>query len=421
MRRAPWRLAAVGIVIAAACTQDVTAPGACPTFCPSAVLTVIDTVLAGAIIHDSAFGRPIGFVNPYNATSLLAANLPGVRDSRPIFRTARITTRMSISTTDTTTGAVTGVDSLYLRFTITRRDTATHNLRLSVFSLPITIDSTTALPDLAGSFAGTPVRTINIDTLVALPGRKNTVTGDSAVVDSINNRVTVLLSLDSSQAPFSLADSGQLAFGFRVDADAQPTIALGAFEAGLGPGITWFLKVDSLGVVAHRSQTPTTAFDSFVFTPAALPLDSTLAVGGVPSARSLLRVLFPRSLISDSSLLTRATLELIPALNPTGIAADSFGLVASAIVADFGAKTPLDLTHVDTTIIHVGVYDTVRVDITRILRYWAADTLAPTAIELFQVPEGADFAEIRFRPSADSTHRPRLRLTYSPHYPFGRP
>ena len=421
LKRALELLIMGGVVGFVACTQDVAAPGVCPEFCPSGSLSVIDTVLRTAITRDSSYGRPFGYVNAYGSTSLLAANLPGVRDSRPVFRTTSLATRMILGT-DTTTGAVIGVDSLYLRFTITKRDTATRNLSVSIYALPLTIDSTTSFAALATPFAGTPVRTINIDTLLAQPGRKNVVTGDSAVVDTVNSRVTVLVSLDSSQAPYSVADSGKLAFGFRITADNQAAIGLGSFEAGLGPVVTWYLKVDSLGLgTAHRAQTPTTAFDSFVFTPAAAALDSTLAVGGVPSARSLLRITFPRSILGDSSLLTRATLELIPAVSPTGIAADSFGIVASAIVADFGAKTPLDLAHVDTTIVHIGVIDTVRIDVTSILRFWAADTLAPTAIVLRQVPEGADFAEIRFKPSADSTHRPRLRITYSPHYQFGKP
>ena len=85
-----------------------------------------------AITRDSAYGRPVGYTNPYTSPYLLADSLPGVRDSRVVMRFAAVAPRGLIGT-DTTTGAVIGVDSLWLRLTITQRDTATRNLRLFDF------------------------------------------------------------------------------------------------------------------------------------------------------------------------------------------------------------------------------------------------------------------------------------------------
>jgi hypothetical protein len=425
MRRGAARLAHVGVAaLLAACTEQVSAPAVCPAYCPTGSLTVVDTVLRTAITRDSSYGRPIGYVNPYAAPQLLAANLPSVRDSRPIFSTVALAPRMTVGTgTDTTTGAVIGVDSLWVRLVITRRDTATHNLALSLYLLPLGIDSTTTFAALAGPFASPPIRVVNVDTLVKRAGGgsgHDGTTGDSIVVDTLGKRMTLLLRLDSAQAPYSAPDSGKLALGIRVGADSLASIALGGFAGGVGPGVTWFFKVDSLGHgVVHRALTPVTAFNSFVFTPPPAALDRRLAVGGVPATRTILRVAFPRT-IRDSSQIIRATLVLIPAVAPQGVPADSFGIVAQAAVADFGAKSPLLLIPVDTTRLHIGTTDTVRIEVTNIMRLWAADTLTPTTLVLRQTPEGADIAEIRFYASVDSTLRPVLHITYAAPFPFGK-
>jgi hypothetical protein len=116
----------------------------------------------------------------------------------------------------------------------------------------------------------------------------------------------------------------------------------------------------------------------------------------------------------------RATLELVTAVSPQGLPADSFKLVANAAAIDFGGKSPIDPLRVDTLTVHIGVTGTVRIDVTNIVRFWTVDTIAPTTMLLRQVPEGANFAEIRFYPSSDATRGPILHLTYSPRFPFGQ-
>jgi hypothetical protein len=414
------RIARVGCtVLLVACTQDLAAPGTCPDFCQSAALTIADTVLRAAISLDSAYGRPVGYVAPHNALTLLAADLPGLRDSRPIFRTVGILTRIRL-TTDTTTFAVTGVDSLRLSLTITRRDTASHNLKLAFYKIPLTIDSSTAFAALTVPFAAAPVRRVNVDSLLAQPGGKDNATGDSVVVDSTNHFIRLLLKFDAVQAPLVLADTGRLAFGIRVSADKLPSIALGASEyTGLGPAVTWFLKVDSLGSVARRTQARVAAFDAFVFDPPALPLGTALVVGGVPATRSVLRITLPRA-IRDSARVIRATLDLIPTTAPQGIAADSFQIVAHPVVADFGPKSLLSATHTDTTRMYIALSDTVHIDVTDVLRFWTTDTVVSTTLILRQIPEGADFAEFRFHGSRDVGLRPTLHITYVPRYVLGK-
>lgn len=409
-------------LVSVCCTNDIAAPALCPQFCPLGSLLVVDTVLMTAISRDSAYGRPAGYVNPNRTLTLIAANEPGIKDSRPIMLMPALPTRLVLQ--DTTTAPVIGVDSFVVTLTITNRDTAVHNLTLSLYALPLAIDSATTFAALSPAFAAPPIRTVNVDRLVALPNYDDPVTGDSALVDTVFHRVTLLLKLDSAQAPYSVPDTGKLAFGVRVSADQPTDIGLGAvLNFGLGPGLVAYLKVDSLGVgVAHR-RTPlgfgTPVVNTFVFDPPASPIDSTLVIGGVPATRSILRIAFPR-VIRDSQQIARATLEFIPAVLPQGVPADSFGLVAQAVIADLGDKSALDPIHVDTTHIYIGPLDTVRVEVTNLMRLWAADTLATTAIVLRQEPEGADFAELRLFSSATAAYRPRLHITYSPSFPFGQ-
>src|SRR3989449_9798904 len=115
-----------------------------------------------------------------------------------------------------------------------------------------------------------------------------------------------------------------------------------------------------------------------VFDPPPPPLDSTLAVGGAPSARSILRVVLPRA-IRDSSQIIRATLILVPAVPVKGAPSDSFVVEAHTVLADFGAKSPLvlDATRTDTTFVRVGATDTVRIEVTNLLQFWTSDSTRP--------------------------------------------
>lgn len=353
----------------------------------------------------------------------------GIAKSRPIAHTYRFGT-------DTTQNPIVGVDSVRLDVTILHRDTAAHNLRLHLYRIPKTIDSTTTFADVTPAFTDSLVRSVNVDSLIAMPGLRDPATQDSVVVDTVANTVRLLLMLDSVQAPYVEADSGVLAFGFQVTADSLASVALGKSRSGNGMFLTWYVQVDSLGQdTVPRSPPPAagTEFDTFVFDPPLPPLDSTLAVGGVPAARSIVRVDLPRA-IRDSAQIIRATLILVPDRPAEGVPADSFLVAAHRVLSDFGAKSPLagplfsgDSSHASVARVRIGSADTVTFELTQMLRLWAADTTAPTAFMLRQSTasgrfvEGATFAEIRFRPSSDSVYRPALHVTYMPRFRFGVP
>ncbi len=426
-------LGVLGALVALACTESLTAPGQCPNFCPTTAIGLTDIILTSAIGRDSAYGRPIGYVNPPSDTVLLADSLPSV-DSRPILRFGSVATRVVIAKNDTTTGPLLAPAAVRVRLHLVRRDTAAHNLRLKFYRLPLSIDSTTTFAALVDSFNVTPIRSINVDSLLAKAGGVDTVTGDSVTVDSAYaplRRLVFALKFDSLQIPWSPADSGKVALGIRVGADVPTTVVIAATESGAGAGITWESRLDSAGTFVIRKQSPAATFDGFVFDPPSPALDSNLAVGGVPSARSLLRVDLPRR-IRDSTQIVRATLILVPAVAAQGAPGDSFFVAVNQVAADFGAKSPLSFAlRPDSVTILVGKKDTVTVEVTNFLRAWQTDTTIPHALllrQLREIPkagtlllEGSTFSEIRFYSSRATGVSPALHLTYIPRYQFGKP
>jgi len=247
-----------GVLLAAACVERVSAPGDCPAFCPSGQIEIVDTVLTSIISRDSTFR---GYVTALSAPLLLAADLPGFVDGRAIFRINGFGQRFILSTADT--GAILGADSARLQLTVARRDTGAHNLSLAFYRLPITVDSTTTFAGLAGPFTDSLVKRVNIDTLLARPGHKDTLTGDSVVVDTVNNVLVLALKFDTAAARYVGTDSGTVAYGVRVSADSLASIAITRSTLSW----QWYLRVDSIGTpVARKPGSLGAAFSSLCST-----------------------------------------------------------------------------------------------------------------------------------------------------------
>jgi hypothetical protein len=431
---------AIGALAALACFENPTSPAQCPAFCPGGGLEAVESLLSTAVERDSSFA---GYVQAHQAPVLIASSVPGVQ-SRPIWVSLPIDTRFRIDTgTDTTTGPIV-VDSMKLTVTVFRADTAAvHNLRLAFYQLPVGIDSATTFADLASAFAGAPLRVINVDSLAALPSRRDTITGDTVIaIDSARNRVALRVKFSGSQTGFSAVDSGKLALGVIATGDNPPSLALGSVESGLGATAWWFYRVDSAGKLIPPDSLPLKApdslpapprFDSFVFDAPPVTLDANLTVGGVPSIRSLLRFNLPRGL-RDSTQIIRATLQLVPAGGAV-TTTDSVFLRVKRLLADLGAKSPVAIdTLVASSPPFVGVpSDTVRIEMTTLFRLWQADTSAVTAVYLSLLrldrvdsihlsgDEAGTLSALRFFSSRATAFRPSIRLTYVPRVKFGAP
>lgn len=425
----------------ASCTEEATAPGRCPNFCPGGTTDIKDTIFTDVIQRDSSYR---GYLPPYAAEAMAAADLPNMDSRALVVLPHNMITTVHTSSTDTTSVPIV-VDSSRFRLTILRRDTSATNLKLRVYRLPITTDSNSTFASLDPDFTAAPIDTVNVSQLLARPPIVDTAKADSAnrrifgdttrtdsaghiltVADS-GRTLTLYFHFDTVQAPFVATDSGQLAFGFRVAADSFASASLGSTESAHSPLMQWFfhhtihdttgVKPDST-VYDNRLRTP--QFDSFVFNPPTAPLDSNLAVGGAPSARSLVRLTLPKFL-HDSLDVVRATAILVPVAPVVGAPSDSFSILVRPILTDLGGKSPLSSAFSATRTIHTGTADTVTIELTDLVRAWAQDTTAQTAFFLAHVPEAASFTEIRFYSSRAPGFRPALHITYVKRFPFGTP
>jgi len=436
------------LFVAAACTEQSTAPGACPDFCPGSQILSHDTVFTTIIERDSSFR---GYLASYQALMMTAADSPGVIESRAFFTTDTVLSRIQAKIGDTTTVPKI-VDSLRLRLVILQRPKHTTGLKLRLYRLPVTLDSTTTFAFLDPYFAAAPIDSVDISALQEAPGATDTAIThywrvlcplciDSVRVDPDQNvlltqndsSLLIYMKLDSLQVPLSEADTGRAAFGFGVGSDSFPSVGLGTSESGVNsPLLRWFYHYtipDTVSTtpdsVKSNDKIVPPRFDNFVFNPPTPALDSNLTIGGVPSARALLRVNLPRFL-HDTVDVVRATLLLVPVNAIPGVPSDSLKIVAYPVFGDLGAKSPINTGPtgaplIDSAFVHIGSTDTVRLELTKMVRVWTLDTTIVTAFVLAQRPEAASYTEARFYSSRAPAFRPALAVTYVSRYKFGRP
>ncbi|HEY3012712.1 MAG TPA: hypothetical protein VGJ36_08205 [Gemmatimonadales bacterium] len=392
-------------IVISGCQERLTAPGDCPALCPGGTPQVFDEVLNPILGADSSFR---GYVQPNTAAALLVSNgLQGV-EQRAIVRFLRRSD--SVSVRDTLRAYT--IDSVALGFTIVARDTTLSGVQLQLYRLPTTIDSTTTFADVDPAFAPG-----NLVTTIAVP--------DSVKAGTVR---TVLQGVDLSRVEIPAADSGVLALGVRVEAPVPTGVRLGATASGTGPAFVTYATLDipDTGTAKLRSFPLTAAFNSFV-PPIQQAEDSTLlAVGGEPSSRALLRFQLPARL-RDSATIVRATLELTPVVPISGLPTDPARLQARAVLADLGAKSPVNSTagRVPADTLEAGTSGTVDFEAVRLVELWLGATARPSALVLSMAPdlEAASFSRPLFYSTRapDPAVRPRLRVSYLLSFPFENP
>jgi hypothetical protein len=420
----------------AACTEESMAPGVCPDFCPGGSIDINDTIFTDIIVRDTAFR---GYVQPYQAEFMAVADSPGVVDSRALFIMNTLLPTVAATATDT---VPISVDSSRLRVIIARRDTGATNLVLKVYRLPNTVDSLSTFADLDPAFSAAAIDSVNVSDLLARPLIDDTATvriwGDTIQTDSAGHTLQIAPSdsslilffdLDTLQVPYVAADSGKTTFGLRVSADSFASISVGTSANPLvdrDPLLRWFYHHTVPDTVSSQpdsvnftSSQRGTVLHSFVFDPPNAALDDHLTVGGSASARSLLRVAVP-PFLHDSIDVVRATLILVPAVPVQGVASDSFAVIARPLLTDLGRKSPLSTVTAlnGITTVRPNAPDTVRIEISDLVRTWVADTTIATGFMLVPAPEGSTYSEIRFF-SSRGAQRPALHVTYVKRFPFG--
>jgi hypothetical protein len=217
------------------------------------------------------------------------------------------------------------------------------------------------------------------------------------------------------------------AIGIAISAAAPTGVRLGSTGGGTGASFASYVTAQGVAdSVTGRKQTitRTPAFNTFVTQTPLVPDPALLTVGGEPSSRALLRFDLPDRL-EDSADIVRATLELVPSVPILGLPTDPSLLVAKAVLADLGAKSPVttDNTFWATDTLTPGASDTVRLDVTNLVRLWQSTAAErPEAIFVSLLPEASTFMRAQFGSTrSPGVGAPRLRVTYMLAFPFENP
>lgn len=404
MRRGFVLLAAFAILAGAAtgCQERLTAPAECPELCPGGESRVFDIVLTPLPNSDSSYA---GYVARSSAGALLVSNGLPASEDRAVYRFA--SRADSIEVRDTLRPYV--VDSALLAVNLVARDTLVNGLKLYLYRIDPAVEASATFESIDQQL---------------VPGA---IIDSIAVPDTLNTGVvrTVLRGADVAKVALPPGTGGVLAVGVAMTADQPSGVRIGAAVAGTGASFVSYVTLDvpDTGSIRHQTLTRAPAFNTFVTRSPQVPDPAFLTVGGEPSSRALIRFDLPEDL-EDSATIIRATLELVPRSPVLGLASDPALLQAKALLADLGAKSPVttDARFISSDTLAVGSADTVRLDMTPIVRVWQAATERPEAVFLSLLPEAASFSRPVFGSTrSGSVGPPRLRITYSKPFPFETP
>lgn len=377
------------------CTEHLTTPGTCPTYCPGGQAVFRDTTLTAVQFGDSSFS---GYLEAASLTSVLASS-GGVYGQN--VGVIRFLSRGDSVTVSDTNRAFT-LDSVTLELGLQTRDTTVSNFVLQIYRLPRTVDSTS-------SYAAVTALMTPDNLIMEIP---EPVTYRTGLIDVTLRGDTL------ARVAFAPADSSQLQIGVRVRADAPTAARIGTPASGTfaplmtsyvhAVGVVDSLQPQSLGRIAGAYFTLSAA--------ATAPPATLLAVGGIPVQRSFIRFTLPPYL-RDSATIIRATLHLQADAPVIGIPADTALLVAASVLTDFGAKSPVFSSPFATTPMLSGT-STADLEVSSLVQLWQGTTGAPSIIRLALAQEGGTFSFPLFRSTRSASGAPTLRITYRPPFAF---
>jgi hypothetical protein len=390
------------VVAAAACQERLASPADCPNLCPGS-FDVRDTILYPLSDPAATF---TGYLRAGQGSSLRVSHQLPVSEDRAFFRFGP---RPDSFVVGGTARAYT-VDSVGLEVSLLFRDSTVPGLKLYLYRLPATVDSSTAFAAVDGAFVPSAI----IDSFAV---------EDDVLTDRL---ITVLKGADLAKVTISEADSGVLALGVQVRASAPTGVRIGSAASGTStPTFRSYISVPDTAndTTLARTLTPSVRFNTFV-SQAPVPIDqSVLTLGGAPSSRAVIRFPWP-ALLRDSAQLVRATLELVPALPFAGLPNDSAFVIARPVLADLGGKSS---TASDVQFAGVGGFlpgdtTTLSLEVRRAVLNWQGDSPLPPMFMLMMFPEASSFSVARLGSSqSPQALQPRLRVTYTLTYPFGKP
>ncbi len=388
------------MAVAAGCQERLVSPVDCPDLCPGGYTIYTDTLFALPDGDSSA----VGYLRAGQGSSLRVSWQFPVSEDRAVYKFTRRTDSLVINGT---TRAYT-IDSLALEVSVLYRDTTVKGLKVYLYRLPVTVDSTTSFAAIDGAFSPA------------------TIVDSFAVDDSlVTQRLRVVYSgSDTSKLSIPAADSAVLALGVQIRANQGTGVRIGGAGAGsAAPSFINYVTVPNSDTsTVARIIRPSIRFNHYVSqAPPTLDPDL-LTVGGAPSARSLIR--FPWSnRLKDSATIIRASLQLLPAVPTAGLAGDTALVVVRPVLADFGAKSPAvtATTFSTTAALLPGVADTVSVEVRAQLGSWQGRRPLPPALSMQLAPEVSSFSRLTFGSTRTAGKVPRIVVTYALKFPFGEP
>ena len=391
-----------------ACEENFTAPGSCPEFCPAAEIQMIDSLLTGVVERDTSF---LGYILAHEAIAMQVSG-GGAQQSRALIRFRSFSATSPV--TNTESGPVAERDSFQLDVLVSKRSAGISDTSVAIYRIPVAVDSTSTFADLEPFF--------HDSLIIGFLPLPDSAGGDSASVDSVFADTTSVV-FPADAFPTFVEDERQITIGLAVRSSTPEFVTVSSFEGLSGAGITRYAKADSAATaLVEVTDFRGAEFDTFVHTDIPPPQAATLSIGGLPSARSFLRLNLP-SFILDSSDVLRASLLLVPVEPVLGAPRDTFNLVANALSADFGPKSPLlislDVAALGVPVV-VGSLDTVAVDITSIVRQWQDNPDQVRTLVLRLRAEATAIAELRVGSSQRLNALPSVRMTFVPPFSLVR-
>lgn len=412
-RRAAGVLCIVAIV--GACTESLDSSAGCPDLCSNQA-GLIETITIDPVVLDTAVSALTG---QGTESSMLLATRGDTVDSRAVVRFDSIPARYPRSTTDTTSIAITTVDSARLRLRI---DTVGARI-----PGPFTIDAYDVDTQAADSLT---------DAVAALFIPARLITSKTFAADALKDT----LSIEIPPATI-LAKLGQrLRIGLRARAAGSVQFRIFSVEAGAPEQLRFRVSADTAIAaisLAPYSKTPAdqssvaaslSDYTVLVKGPPPGPADA-LNIGGLPARRIYMRFDVP-AFIADTAEIVRATLLMTQRPDLSVDPKDTVRIVAHVSLA---GKTVTDLTRA-AQITAQTTLDTLRVapadsgtkllEVARVIALWRGQNpdQTPRAIVLISSTEGQAPVQARFFSiEAAPSLRPRLRISYSTRKSRGLP
>lgn len=419
--------AVIATVSIAACSEKLEAGKTCPLLCPEQAISLRDTTIDAVVTDTTVLGLP-----PIGSESfLMLASHGDTVESRVIVRFD--TLRQTFTGAGSTDSVITKIDSATLVTPIAKPDSAhrpASPITIEVYDVD-TRDTTSTATDTAAS-------------ILAPLFRSDRLLGSKTFrPESLTDTLRIPISTDSVLD--RVQNGTKLRVGFRLVTAAGRGYDLRIGSTSSGRPVTLRIKAskDTAATPVTRTPLSSTPKDKpFLAGPLAdytvVLKGSTgaspalLAVGGVPSRRTLLRFDVPSRII-DSTTIVRASLILTQVPNRRVSARDSVWIFPNAILAAPAVTNAATLLQFLGTNGQFGL-DSIRVapgdsgqrvfELVGLVRTWRGNstTVSPRAIALRSGTEGQAPGEIDFVSTKGAlAQRPRLRITYVPQTSFGIP